>query len=50
MADELHVEETIAKQAGAQKVNRKSIKKATGWNSFYQSVAVSIYYIFFVMN
>ena len=45
MADEQHKEE-----AGAEKVKPKSIKKPTGWNSFYQSVAVSIYYYYFFMN
>lgn len=47
MADEAHVEEErIGGEAGAKKVKRKSIKKASGWNSFYQSVAVSICYNF----
>ena len=45
MADEAHVEEErIGGEAGAEKVKRKSIKKVSGWNSFYQSVAVSICY------
>ena len=45
MADEAHVEEErIVGEAGAEKVKRKSIKKASGWNSFYHSVAVSICY------
>lgn len=47
MADEQHVEEAIGEEAGAEKIKPKSIKKPTGWNSFYQSVAVSIYYWFF---
>ena len=42
MGDEVHVEERIGGEAGAEKVKRKSIKKASGWNCFYQSVAVSI--------
>ena len=42
MADEVHVEERIDGEASAEKVKRKSIKKASGWNCFYQSVAVRI--------
>ena len=50
MADEQHVEEAIGEEAGAEKIKPKSIKKPKGWNSFYQSVAVSIYYcVFFVV-
>ena len=44
MAEERHVEEGIGKEAGAEKVKLKSIKKPTGWNSFSQSVAVSMNY------
>ena len=44
---EQHVEEAIGEEAGAEKVKPKvkpkSIQKPTGWNSFYQLVAVSIY-------
>ena len=47
MADGVHVEEErIGGEAGTEKVKRKSINKASGWNSFYQSVAVSICYNF----
>ena len=42
MADKVHVEERIGGEAGAEKVKRESITKASGWNCFYQSVAVSI--------
>lgn len=45
MADEvLHVDEKIGEEAGAEKEKRKSIKKASGWNTFYQAVAVGICY------
>ena len=44
MAEERHVEEGIGEEAGAEKVKPKSIKKPTGWNSFYQLVAVSMNY------
>ena len=44
MAEERHVEEGIGEEAGAEKVKPKSIKKPTGWNSFYHSVAVSMNY------
>ena len=45
MADEVRVEERIGEEAGAEKAKRKSIRKTAGWNSFYQSVAVSICYL-----
>ena len=44
MAEERHVEEGIGEEAGAEKVKPKSIKKPTGWNSFHNSVAVSMNY------
>ena len=42
MADEVHVEERIGGEAVTEKVKRKSITRASGWNWFYQSVAVNI--------
>ena len=38
----MHVEERIGGEAVTEKVKRKSITRASGWNCFYQSVAVSI--------
>ena len=47
MVDQAHAEEErIGGEAGAEKVKRKSIKKTSGWNVFYPSVAVSICYNF----
>ena len=42
MSDEVHVEERICGEAVTEKVKRKSIARASDWNCFYQSVAVSI--------
>ena len=38
----MHVEDRSGGEVGAEKIKRKSIKKPSGWNSFYQSVAVRI--------
>ena len=38
----MDVEDRSGGEADAEKIRRKSIKKPSGWNSFYQSVAVSI--------
>ncbi|XP_067042428.1 uncharacterized protein [Acropora muricata] len=42
MADEVHVEDRSDAEADAEKIKRKSIKKPSGWNSFYQSVASEV--------
>ena len=38
----MHIEDRSGGEGGAEKIKRMSIKKPSGWNSFYQSVAVSI--------
>lgn len=38
----MHVEDRSGGEADAEKIKRKSIKKPSGWNSFYQSVASEV--------